>query len=47
MLEEIEKLLGEAIKQFILKPELLITELHQLYVIYKDLKVTMNGNPQN
>jgi hypothetical protein len=43
MLEEIELLLGQAIKQFILKPELLITELHQLYVIYKDLKGLLNG----
>lgn len=47
MLQEVETLLCQALKQFILKPELLITEFHQLYAIYKDLKGTLNGNPKS
>lgn len=47
MLAEIELLLCQAIKQFVIKPELVISELQALYLIYKDLKGITNGHTQS
>lgn len=44
MLQEIEAALFQAIKQFMVNPNLIVTELHTLYVIYKDLKAVTNGS---
>ena len=44
MLQEIEQALLAAIKQFMINPNLIVTELHALYIIYKDLKAAANGN---